>query len=337
MVNIHLSAEDLARVRFAFSTLWEAVASYRALRRPEKYPLHLPWIREAREALAGADLGPLEALVMMGGYPDFLTPPPTTPLPDFAAEVEHLLQTPHELVAQDIRNVLESWPQAVTPAVREGFEPYLRDPRGSLERLADTLHFYWERTLAHHWPRLRILLEADVMYRARIFALEGPEKLFNELHPALRYQNRTLQIVKHGWDAEIDLSGRGLLLIPSVFADHTLMFEPPWQETLQYGARGTAGLWCPEPPPAAEALEKLLGHNRARLLKYLVTPSTTRELAYLFDVSPSAISQHLGWLRETGLVATQRHGKNVFYKLSPIGESLLEAYGELETPLALVI
>jgi DNA-binding transcriptional ArsR family regulator len=73
------------------------------------------------------------------------------------------------------------------------------------------------------------------------------------------------------------------------------------------------------------------------LLKAILTPSTTQELAYLFQVTPSAISQHLGWLREVGLVSTQRNGKNVYYQLSPIGEQLLEAYGELETPLALVV
>lgn len=337
MITIHLSAEDLVHTRFAFSALWEAVGSYCALKQPDKFPLHLPWIRQAREALVGLDMSPVDALMFGSGRVDFLTPPPLTPLPDFELELDYLVQTPEEVVLQDIRNVLENPRGIYKCSLESDYRPYLEDPRGSLQRLADTLWAYWERTLEPHWPRLRTLLEADVMYRARTFALEGPEKVFNELHPSLRYQNRTLRNLKKakGHEVHLELSGRGLLLIPSVFMDYTIMFDPPWQETMQYGARGTAGLWFPEPPPAAEALRKLLGSNRARLLKYLVTPSTTRDLAFLFGVTPSAVSQHLGWLRDTGLVSTQREGKSVYYKLSPIGESLLEAYGELENPLAL--
>ncbi len=312
------------------------MASYRALRRPDKYPLHLPWIKEAKEALEGLDLSPLETLMFQGGYPDFLTPPPTTPLPDFANELQSLAQTPTDRVIQDLRHVQENTSGMYPDALAHSFEPYLSDPSGSLERLTQTLWVYWERTMSSHWPRLRTLLEADVMYRARMFALEGPEKVFNGLHPKVHYQDRILHLKKYAAStAKIELSGRGLVLIPSVFIDHTIMFDPPWQETLQYGARGTAGLWCPEPPPTKEALEKLLGQTRARLLKYLITPSTTQELAYLFQVTPSAISQHLSWLREVGLLTTQRYGKLVYYKLSPTGESLLEAYGELEAPLAI--
>ena len=338
MIDIHLSAEDLAQTRFAFSALWETVASYQVLTYPEKYPLHLPWIREATEALNGLDMSPVDALMAPWGRVDFLTPPPTTPLPDFEAELQRLLETPFGIIQQDVRNILEN-PKGIYKYSVDGssFEPYLQDPQEMLERLTETLWAYWERIMARHWPRLHTVLEADVMYRARTFALEGPEKVFNELHPNLRYHNRTLELSFHTREQKVhlNLSGQGLLLIPSVFCGCSLKFDPPWQETIQYGARGTAGLWSPEPPATGEALEKLLGQNRARLLKHLITPSTTQELAYMFKVTPSAVSQNLGWLREVGLVATQRQGKHVYYKLSPIGEGMLEAYGELEAPLAL--
>jgi hypothetical protein len=89
MIRIHVSAEDLAQTRFAFSPLWETVESYRAILDPGRHALHLPWISWAREELGGWDLGPLAALVRAEGYmPDFLTPPPTSPFPEFLAEVE---------------------------------------------------------------------------------------------------------------------------------------------------------------------------------------------------------------------------------------------------------
>lgn len=330
MVNIHLSMEDLAHTRFAFSALWEAVASYRILRNPERHPLHLNWVREAKDALHGLDLSALELIIPNGCYPDFLTPPPTTPLPDFTAELEQLASTPAATIRNDIETLYCSSGRITEFSLKEHLQPFLADPKQHLARVVETLEGYWQRTLESHWPRIRALLEADILYRARSMALNGPEQMFNELHPRVRYHQRTLQISKKLWDAEIQLSGRGLLLVPSVFIDYTLMYESHWQETMQYGARGIAGLWCLEPPPASEALEKLLGINRARLLKSLVTPSTTRDLSSLFRVTPSAVSQHLGWLRDTGLISPQRQGKNVYYRLSQIGEGLLDAYGELE-------
>ena len=80
------------------------------------------------------------------------------------------------------------------------------------------------------------------------------------------------------------------------------------------------------------ALRRLLGSTRARLLKHLATPTTTSQLADQFRVSPSAVSQHLSWLRRSGLVAPQRRGRSVYYELSPIGATMLEAYGELKRP-----
>src|SRR5215217_1998073 len=75
-----------ARVRFAFSPLQEVVMSLGALSDPGRHVVHLPWVERTREALgsSGVDLGPALALTRGEGYiPDFLTPPPLTPLPTF--------------------------------------------------------------------------------------------------------------------------------------------------------------------------------------------------------------------------------------------------------------
>lgn len=63
----HLTARDLAEVRFATSPLWEIVMSSRVLRDAGRHALHGPWIDEAREALEeGTDLSPLTALADAG-------------------------------------------------------------------------------------------------------------------------------------------------------------------------------------------------------------------------------------------------------------------------------
>ena len=40
---------------------------------------------------------------------------------------------------------------------------------------------YWERSLAEHWPRIRSLLEQDVLYRARQIADGGTRALFADI------------------------------------------------------------------------------------------------------------------------------------------------------------
>src|SRR4051812_18452377 len=96
VLRLHLTPEDFGRIRFACSPLWEAVLSYLVLQSPAGRTFHNPWVADARRALQGVDLSPLDALLRPGTmhFPDFLTPPPTSPLPQFATELELLRATP---------------------------------------------------------------------------------------------------------------------------------------------------------------------------------------------------------------------------------------------------
>ncbi|WP_344846162.1 winged helix-turn-helix domain-containing protein [Nonomuraea dietziae] len=68
---------------------------------------------------------------------------------------------------------------------------------------------------------------------------------------------------------------------------------------------------------------RLLGRARADLLEALRSPTTTTELARALGVTPSAVSQHLGVLRESGLVARERSGRHVLYMTTALGAALL--------------
>lgn len=95
MVRYEFELSDLARLRFAISPMWELVISLRALRAPSEAATHLPWVRSVRERVRGLDLLPLLGLVPLEGYiPDFLTPPPNTPLGSFEDELEAVRSTP---------------------------------------------------------------------------------------------------------------------------------------------------------------------------------------------------------------------------------------------------
>ena len=83
MIAYRFGRDDLLRTRFAISPLFELAASLRVLRDPGGHSVHLPWAREARARLAGLDYSLLDALHPSGPYaPDFVAPPPQTPLPD---------------------------------------------------------------------------------------------------------------------------------------------------------------------------------------------------------------------------------------------------------------
>jgi hypothetical protein len=321
MVRFEFGAEDVARVRFAFSPNWELVSSLRALQRPSAHALHLPWVHEARRALEGFDMTLLTALVTPEGYvPDFLGPPPVTPLPDLEAELDTVRRVPSERVRHEI-GVL--YGRRRPPAV---LRPLLERPRHGLRRMTEALAGYWELTLAHHWSRLRSLLEGEVLHRARQLTLGGAELLFADVHEDVAWTGSDLAVdIRH--DAVIPLGGRGLLMLPSAFywPRVAVVTDPAWQPSLTYPPRGVATLWDPAEATGPEGLRALLGATRAALLAQLDAPRSTAELARRVGVTPGAVSQHLGKLRGAGVVTSSRQGREVLYALTPAGEALVGA------------
>jgi Helix-turn-helix domain/Family of unknown function (DUF5937) len=323
MIEMAFAAEDLVHTRFAISPLWEAVASVRTLRDPGAHALHVPWVEMARPRVGDLDLGPLEALLGdRGGYtPDFLTPPPGTPLPDLAEELERLRATP----AREVRRELAlRFPSRRLPAV---LRPLHDDPTAELERLADLVGSYWDRALAPVWPRVKGLLDADVRYRARQITEGGPWRLFRGLHRSVSFAGGSLRIAKP-YDAQVDLGGRGLLLVPSAFSwpEVFTIIDQPWQPSLVYPPRGVGTLWeSSHSPDASEALAALMGRSRATILTELDRPASTVELSRRLGMGQSRVSQHLAVLRAAGLVAGHRQGRAVLYTRTAPGQALVGA------------
>src|SRR5579872_2483470 len=132
MIEWSFTPADVARIRFAFSPLAELVRSLIVLRAPARHSLHLPWVRATRPLVARLDLTELFALIpIQGDTADFLTPPPTSPLPDLSAELEAIRLTPPERVVADAANVLDRQ----SPVLRQ----IIADPGGAAHRLADDL------------------------------------------------------------------------------------------------------------------------------------------------------------------------------------------------------
>ncbi|WP_314177361.1 ArsR/SmtB family transcription factor [Streptomyces winkii] len=336
-LHLRFGADDLLRCRFALSPLFETQVAVRTLRRTERHSVHLPWLRRIHSAAADLDLAPLWLLMPEPGYtPDFLGPPPSAspltkrpggapggPADAIADELEQVRRTDPALARTEILRSLESTPGAVeSPRGRA----MLDAPARAVQELADLTERAWQALLAPDWPRLRDLLEADIAHRSRQLAEAGLERLFADLHPGLSWSDGTLSVrTKNRVPAVQELSGRGVLLMPSVFVwpDVAGGFASPWQPALAYPARGVGNLWQRPTPDSARALARLLGANRAAVLGELEDPASTTSLAARLGLAPSSVSAHLSVLRDAGLLTSRRVRHQVLYERTPLGIALL--------------
>src|SRR5215210_8678005 len=233
VIAYRFGREDLLHTRFAISPLFELQASVAALRDPGAHSVHLPWVRAARQRLAGFDFAMLDALLPDRGYaPDFFAPPPRSPLPDIAAELERVRATEPAQVRRELGWRFGGDVPAVVRALVD-------EPARGVAALVDEMAGYWERALAPWWEPVRELLEADIRHRAGRLAEGGAIELFAGLHSGVRWRRDRLEVEAPA-DAEVELAGRGLQLVPSAFVSPRVgaMFDPPWQPSVIYAPRG---------------------------------------------------------------------------------------------------
>lgn len=319
MIEFELSVRDLAATSFAFSPLLETALSLWAWTLPRRHTLHLAWLKAAKSAHDRLDTELLDALVgPRRALPDFLTPRPTDPFTDIDTALAALRATPPEQVQTDLSR---SYPDHPLPTVLRRADD---DPAGLRDRIADELERYWTGCLEPWWPRIRAVLEADVVYRSRRLALGGATALFADLDPLVAWRGGILTIDRApGTHEHVDVAGRGLPLVPTLFARGAITLldraDPPM---LVYPARGRATVWEPAARPTATALATLLGRTRAHLLALLEHPATTTELALRTGLTTGAISQHLQVLHSARLLTRARSGRAVLYSRTSLGDQL---------------
>jgi DNA-binding transcriptional ArsR family regulator len=320
MLEFEFSATDMANTNLAYSPLLEMIGSLHVLQMADAESMYQPWIEDVWPRVrALAEFPLLRALVPAGVYfPDFLTPPPTVPNPEVEAELETLMTTSPDVVRRDL---VMAYPEGLPDILGT----ILAEPQPGMRRIVDALSSYWECALARNWPRLRDLLQSDILHRGREFAAGGAARIFSDLHPAVRWRGNTLMLERERTE-RLDLDGSGMLLIPGVFAWPCVMTitAPPLRPTLVYPARGVATLWSdPQGVTAGKhSLARLMGAQRAALLASLIQPATTSELARRMEMTAGGVSQHLAVLRDAGLVRSSRSGRLVLYVRTPLGENL---------------
>nr|WP_281353409.1 DUF5937 family protein [Phytoactinopolyspora mesophila] len=296
----------------------DLIGAFYVLRLPDQYTVHRRWSVWALPRIRELDLSLLAAATPFGGpyWPVFVSPPPREPHPPIEAELARVAATPPERVAAEITQRYDhDLPAAALP--------FVEDPARALAVLVEQMRALWAAVLEPRWATISALLEAELAARARNLVSVGSRAAFADLHPSVRWDVDRLTVTATVKTGDVDLAGRGLLVIPSAFTWPRVWprTDPPWDPALVYPPRGIGDLW--EPAGAHdEALESLIGRRRARILQELDRPAATLDLAGRMNVSAGGISDHLSVLRRAGLVTRWREGRRVVYARTLAGDAL---------------
>ena len=148
-VSLTLTSEELLNVRFVFGPLWECIVAFRAWQDPARHELFLPWFSRVNSKISGTNWEPLRSLacVLRGTIPDFVSPPPTTPLPRLSDELRNLSRSPVDVVRTEIKIVFPS-------GVPKILQRALDNPKTFLSNTASLLERFWRLAMAPGWTVL---------------------------------------------------------------------------------------------------------------------------------------------------------------------------------------
>jgi DNA-binding transcriptional ArsR family regulator len=322
---IEVSPSDLAGCRYAISPLIETISALRLATGYDTVGVVRPWVDRIRPRAAELrrtepSVGALISLFRRDDNADFLHPPPVGPQRSFADELAGVRATPLPRARAELARNLAGHrpPPAYAQRILDGPEV--------VDRLADAIEAAWSALVEPEWPRLRAVLERDIVQRAGRLAAYGWAAALADLNPRVSWTADGAIAVRHRDAGRYRLAGRGLLFVPSVFADLVLAVDPPRPFTLVYRARGVADILGPPPAaPVADGLSPLVGAARAAILRALAAPATTSQLVAQLGLSLGTVGGHLAVLRAAGLVTRVRTGRSVQYVVTAAGDALITA------------
>lgn len=316
-LRIHFTGDDLSRtvVSAQPDMMWELVNSLHILQARRTAAVYRPWLHHARARLAAADhrrvIRLLTTLVPeRGGFPDFLTPANAG---RFDSAIDLVRSTTAGRLRQDLAVAFDArgaplWVRRLS----DGDRPIRQE-------LEHALAVYHDEFLAPYWPQIGECVHGERARRGRDVLDGGIGQLLQRLELCGHWAPPTLTC-RYPRDRDLDLSGRGITLIPSYFCTRfpVTLIDPELPPILVYPATH-------QPRAAAAphaALTALLGRARAAILCSLDPPCSTSELALRTGVSVPSASKHATTLRDAGLITSTRHGTTMLHAATRFGREL---------------
>jgi DNA-binding transcriptional ArsR family regulator len=323
-MRIVVGPADIAACRYTISPLGEVMSLLRVTSGHRAAGPIRTWIDRLRpryDAVRRADpaVGALVALFRRGGYnADFIQPPPARTGLTFADELAAVRATPLRRARHELARNLAGHR---TPS---DYAKRILDSPDVVERLAGAIETLWAVLVEPDWPRLRAILERDIVQRAGQLVAYGWASALAGLDPRLRWSAEGYIDVRDNDGGTIHLAGQGLLFVPTVYGTLITYVEPPWPYAIVYRARGVADLLGPaRARQSPEALDRLVGGTRASVLRALAAPATTSQLVATLGLGLGSVGNHLVVLRDAGVVQRTRVGRTVRYTPTPLGEALV--------------
>jgi len=340
-VRLVLNANDLGRVRLLSSAdpIEEITLAAHRMSALSKDPIFGQWARQTATSLGAAGAAVLDVMDSAFVQVSDLTRSWPNPGASFGESLDGILSSPRSVWRSEIEHIMShDIPPGPAAGLAEGRTSALNNLGAALQRFHQSaLEPYWRSIDS----RARVARET----LARILVNDGLDALLNGLHPDVSWRDPvlTIRILKscppncvhskisaHMGPLRFDAGGRGLWLMPSIFAGTVTLRVPDRDEAepflLTYPVTADLKLFTRNRSVPSKPLNDLVGITRARLLEALRDRTlSTSELARASSVSISSASEHATVLRESQLLSSLRVGNRVEHSLTVLGRALVES------------
>ncbi|WP_033338365.1 ArsR/SmtB family transcription factor [Catenuloplanes japonicus] len=323
-----VDTETIAGARFVISARAETTGALLRLHKDVYGGGFRPGEREFLDAHQDAyhrmlDGSPALRLVLAtalrpGWLADFVAPPQAETERPLAEELDAIRGYPDNRARDDLARAL-----ALTggPALPDEIHRVSPGPV-----VADALEWVWETAIAPDWSRRRRILEADVVARTRQLTQGGWVAAFSDLKEGMRWLGGgRLQVNLVPYQPR-DVSGTQLMFVPITTGRGWVSWDEQDRSRHAIAYPASAPLAASgSARPVPDALGRLLGPVRARVLTLLDTPKSTSQLCAVTGLALGSVGRHLGILLDAGLVLRRRAGRAVLYSLTDAGRTLITA------------
>jgi predicted transcriptional regulator len=196
-----------------------------------------------------------------------------------------------------------------------------------LRQLTSGIRRYHKRAIGPFWTAIRRQVDADLARRSPAYLTTGFGGLVARLHPEMCWRSPTLEVGIGRIEADVELSGRGLRIIPSYFCwQHPIVLRDSRLRPVLVYPIAQSPLSAAETPDLAAGLTALMGRTRTAVLQTVARGAcSTTTLAERAGISRASASEHARVLHQAGLIITRRNGLAVEHTITPTGLSLLGA------------